>query len=927
YNSTYSFEDEDIGTSGTDIDFVDSTMLYDGACEIVSDWQGHKKVLRLQDDVTVAEDPQIYHSITQATSGTHEFWIGTTDVTKSYKFSYEEIGGNNIIALLIQSSKLYWIDDGDVWNIIVIPMLNDILYHIKVVWRVDNTMDLYVNGDLLVDNQPTNNNMVGGIERLYIRAQGDSTEYLYLDAYDESSSPGYSNGRNRLTENDDLLGHYPASHSFPFDDVGEAPEGWDSAAYTVIGSAWQEHRKVLKLTRDGSNPIIERDFYTDITSGTIELYMGSDDVTQLSHLRLYDGASSVIQINLYDDKLQYRYDGAYNPILDPILDNKWYHIKLDFETGAGLYKGLAADTFYITIDGTQYGPYPFNNVAPHVDKIYFTCNSGAVYNYYVDAIDYSWDPYYSVGRNINPTVANMLGQYPATYSFESDLVQTSGTVSGIIGISDYIDHAVLSGGAYSTVSIAQEIDGHRKVLELTNYGTADKYVTVYNYFENQMNPTFEFWWGVSSIVGKVSYIGFYDGVNQLVQLGVIDNDDLEYDDGVAWQEIKANVFAAGVLVHVKLVINLNTSSFDCYVNGELGVVGIPLLNDFVDGVDSMYVLTHPGDRDYSVYLDAVGNSFDDNYLLGDDYHYNNFLGSETFENYNQTYPGNYYGTESFDYYTEDEVYYGTYDFRDEVGETDYNNIDFIDYALVEGACTLEVIAAETDHKYVLELDSTPPADRVYIRNDYSDLESGTIEFWSKESGFNRNSAYHGGIQVWNINMQDYSVANTWNHWRLTFESGAGGYDGLVADTYNLYMNGAIQVAGGAFANPIDHIDIIYWGAALSDAATLIHFDAIGYSWDTTSHGGLGYTVDYNILSQDIEPILQGGYEIDNIQIGDSLEGLVRSSTIWALIWLNQSERIKKELYDWDVAFDDDAGDIALMTANGSSLVTSSVIVT
>ncbi|KKK82661.1 hypothetical protein LCGC14_2801160, partial [marine sediment metagenome] len=32
-----------------------------------------------------------------------------------------------------------------------------------------------------------------------------------------------------------------------------------------------------------------------------------------------------------------------------------------------------------------------------------------------------------------------------------------------------------------------------------------------------------------------------------------------------------------------------------------------------------------------------------------------------------------------------------------------------------------------------------------------------------------------------------------------------------------------------------------------------------------------YTVDYNILSQDIEPILEGGYEIDNINFGDSLE--------------------------------------------------------
>jgi predicted amidohydrolase/tetratricopeptide (TPR) repeat protein len=43
---------------------------------------------------------------------------------------------------------------------------------------------------------------------------------------------------------------------------------------------------------------------------------------------------------------------------------------------------------------------------------------------------------------------------------------------------------------------------------------------------------------------------------------------------------------------------------------------------------------------------------------------------------------------------------------------------------------------------------------------------------------------------------------------------------------------------------------------------------------------------------------------ETIQLRDSfLEGLVRSTTIWALVWLNQSERINKELHDWEKAFD------------------------
>ncbi|KKL99459.1 hypothetical protein LCGC14_1814210, partial [marine sediment metagenome] len=657
YNSTYSFENDLIGAnpSGWVVDEGGGTV------NVIGSVGNHKKVVELDDTDAVNDVNLVNTFVSVQTSGTIELWINIDDVTTKRTFIYGG-GGSNFILFI----------DGDKWQYYDAHVLNDvgltavvnIWYHLKI--NFDCATDTY---DIIIDGIEYQTGVdfydpAVNIPSLFIGSRGNDQDYkIYLDAVDYSWSPGYSNGRNRLTENDDLLGHYSATHSFPFDDVGEAPEGWDSAVYTVIGSAWQEHRKVLKLTRDGSNPIIERDFYTDITSGTIELYMGSDDVTQLSHLRLYDGASSVIQINLYDDKLQYRYDGAYNPILDPILDNKWYHIKLDFETGAGGYKGLAADTFYITIDGTQYGPYPFNNVAPHVDKIYFTCNSGAVYNFYVDAIDYSWDPYYSVGRNINPTKANLLGQYPGTYSSESELVHTSGTEIDLV-------HSM---GTGFSAEIIDEYDGHRKIMKVDTIYTVGAKL---EYDRRSLGAgisdvgTVEFWFELTS--GSILYFAlthsprivtlkFYPTYVR-VQTG---DGDTDY------------YYTTSGLRHYKIDFNNPTNIVSVWVEGVLVVDNEATTSDVSASYIDRWYFEHT--QSVTFYVDSVSYSWDDNYLIGDNFHYNNFLGSETFEGYNATEPGFYYGTDSFDYNTEDEVYYGTYDFRDEADGTSGTSIDFVDF--------------------------------------------------------------------------------------------------------------------------------------------------------------------------------------------------------------------------------------------------------
>ncbi|KKM24235.1 hypothetical protein LCGC14_1607130, partial [marine sediment metagenome] len=860
YNATYSFEDELIGEEGTTIDLIDTYVEDVGYSNITIDGgiAGHKKVLQLHQTAGGSITSYLSYDFPQLEIDmTIEFWIwmsGTSDWGNNLMFYFNE-DSTNIVRIYFDYTLPGYIKTDTQEIASSAESFQEVWQHVKIILDdTANTFDFYLNGI----NMGTFNYRVPstvGIDQnsIYIDFHVIGSSDYYIDAIDYSWSPGYSNGRNRLTENDDILGHYPASHSFPFDDVGSAPEGWDSAAYTVIGSAWQEHRKVLKLTRDGSNPIIERDFYTDITSGTIELYMGSDDVTQLSHLRLYDGASSVIQINLYDDKLQYRYDGAYNPILDPILDNKWYHIKLDFETSAGLYKGLAADTFYITIDGTQYGPYPFNNVAPHVDKIYFTCNSAAVYNYYVDAIDYSWDPYYSVGRNLNPTVANMLGQYPGTYSFESELVYASGTE---------IDGIDVMGVAY-TAEIIESYAGHRKVLKVHRGGTYSHYPY---HIIDQTSGIVELYIGASAYLVNIIIV---EGATNLV---LISFDPVANWIRMYYSATYVQITYTGDFPHIKMEFDTITDTHSIWVDGIKYIDNKPFYLDVF--ADSATRIIYTGANGVDFYFDAISYSWDDNYLIGDNLHYNNFLGSETFEGYNETESGFYYGTESFDYKTEEGVYYGTYDFRDEADGMSGTSIDFVDFVnLYDGG--VEIVSSWQSHNKVLRLqDDATAGEDPHFHHNIVQTTSGTHEFWIGTNDVTKYWEFYtfeGGIGYINrlrisASSISYFDGGAWNvliavsnnilyHVQLVWRAD---------NTQDIYINGVLEADNvSTDDNMVSGVNRIFF-KCFGDSTDYLYLDAYGETEDTTSHGGLGYTVDYNILSQDIEPILEGGYEIDNI---------------------------------------------------------------
>ena len=130
YPATYNFKDEADGTSGTDIDFVDSATLYNGALEIIASWQGHRKVLRLTDDVTAGEDPNFAHNMTQATSGTVEFFIGGNNTEEYIIFRIRE-DGKTIVRFRIIGDQIYYYDGGIPNWVSMQVVADNILYCIK----------------------------------------------------------------------------------------------------------------------------------------------------------------------------------------------------------------------------------------------------------------------------------------------------------------------------------------------------------------------------------------------------------------------------------------------------------------------------------------------------------------------------------------------------------------------------------------------------------------------------------------------------------------------------------------------------------------------------------------------------------------------------------------------------------------------------
>ncbi|KKK76816.1 hypothetical protein LCGC14_2859840, partial [marine sediment metagenome] len=341
-----------------------------GFINVISDLDGHRKVVQMYDaDVN---EVRMYQSISPSSINTIEFWVRSTDTSKTiYLYLYEGgIGGTIIIGAFIYVDRFGWNDGGG--NIYVLdPALDNTWYH----WRWDinqssNTFDWYIDGVLVSNNGSFLNPITTGIDTLSFKSNlATYSDYsLYVDAIGYSWDSDYNvednlnaYGREVMDEGDvgwgtDIIPYsigirgeyanhkkylelyddsdtdfYRATNSFEDDLVGGNPTGWsvNEAGGTIdVIASEAGHRKVVELddTNGGAKLLFQKsNIVAGSSTGFMELWYRKDSNNEYSSVRIGETSLFPGSITVYfkiDGRIWYQ---ATN--IRAYVANTWYHLK------------------------------------------------------------------------------------------------------------------------------------------------------------------------------------------------------------------------------------------------------------------------------------------------------------------------------------------------------------------------------------------------------------------------------------------------------------------------------------------------------------------------------------------------------------------------------------------------------------------------
>ncbi|MFW9774038.1 MAG: hypothetical protein ACFFEO_17935, partial [Candidatus Thorarchaeota archaeon] len=340
------------------------------------------------------------------------------------------------------------------------------------------------------------------------------------------------------------------------------------------------------------------------TSGTFDWYI--DEVLRGEDLLLRDPTLYFVRFNVwtrgwgstgynvYIDGLGVSWDKDYN-----VGDNLNEGLLLSYENSTVLnWKGYSLDgQANKTILGNKTIPMPSYGL--HSIQIFGNSSLGMMYQ--------SPKRYFSISpidlispENITYTQP-MGGYYPATYGFESDLI--NGYPS---------DWSIMEGGG-CTVNIVSEIGGHKNIVDLydNGVGTLNR-AEINNTFIDQTIGTIEFWFMRSSPAEYIRW-RLWDGFTEATNIGSAGG-YFVFGNGT-WNNISP--CNNDQWYHIKVDFNTVTDSFNLTIDGVRELTNGAFIND-VDNINILQFYTRGwGTSNYRGYFDAVGYSWDPDYNVGD----------------------------------------------------------------------------------------------------------------------------------------------------------------------------------------------------------------------------------------------------------------------------------------------------------------------
>jgi len=390
YYGTYDFHNETVGIAGTNISMVDGIGV-DYTSEIINSHEGHVNVLEVYRSGTFGDYP--YDLVTSPASGTVELWMN----------------GNGNIELQGNSNRLVIIGYDGVSNFVRI--YHDTTY--TDVPSIEGWAHVRIDFNCSTDQQSV---WINGVNAVTAADFYDSNTASYIDKVCfpvPNTNMGYYDAIGYSWDNSshDGQGYEESWNVNPYDITPLLEEGFDLSVYSdcSIRTVNEDgHNGVLEFLDDNNsgNAVIEKDSDNQ-TSGTVEFWVRSNDTTKIFYMGLIAPTGAVRPyIRFGEGFLKYIVaSGAYD--ICPVSDDTWYHIRIDFECGSSSYMGLSSNTYYVYVNGQKYGPYDFRNSGNFVSGVRFsTRSSHDDFICYVDAIGYSWDPYYNISDNMRDYIGD-----------------------------------------------------------------------------------------------------------------------------------------------------------------------------------------------------------------------------------------------------------------------------------------------------------------------------------------------------------------------------------------------------------------------------------------------------------------------------------------------------------------------------------------
>lgn len=387
YEGTYSFEDDVIGTDPpSDWTFAG---LDNGIAEIIASEDGHKKVIHLNAITLVGNGLYVYNiDPLNKASGIMEFWMKCKDdASSNIRLWFQGSGGRMAI---------YWGEtylgyyDGSMNYIEMENQLDNIWHHWKIVWDCTTDWSLYRDGILLGSGYAFHGTPTDlDTHQFYAVCYGTESN-CWIDAISYYWDPGYTPYK-----------HHPGTYSF----TNEI--GLENNAISMVDTAYDNGDIIVIAEETGHNAVIEvRDsagvgtgFYHHWDGGVrdtgiIEYWFITEDSSIATELTLRESGAPKVSFSVSASGYFY-----YAGNLVECVSDTWYHIKIQW---------YADETVDIWIDGVKYvdGGALTNSWVSGLTSTWVRMYSTGV-AFHIDAYGESWDPYYSVGDNLNVSMGNI----------------------------------------------------------------------------------------------------------------------------------------------------------------------------------------------------------------------------------------------------------------------------------------------------------------------------------------------------------------------------------------------------------------------------------------------------------------------------------------------------------------------------------------